>query len=99
MSPRGRPRGRDSSHLAESLNQNNVDFLIIDLAVALTFMEVADATGIDETRHRNHRNARKAYDTVARFLHKVRTDSEQQAEIDLRMETLRARLIAVGEHF
>ena len=45
------------------LNESRVGFGIADLDVALTFMNVADTSGIVETKQRNYRNARTAYDS------------------------------------
>jgi hypothetical protein len=73
-----------------------VDFLIVDLDTALTFMDVADTTTIDETARRNHKNARKAYDTVLRLLRDLRPTRDQRKIIEDKLMLLRARLEAAG---
>jgi hypothetical protein len=41
-------------------NQSEVSFLFTDLDLAMTFMDVADTSDIEETPRRNHANARTA---------------------------------------
>jgi hypothetical protein len=53
------------------INQNGVSFLLADLDVALTFMDISETTHSEETAHRNHNNARKAYDTVLHLLERL----------------------------
>jgi hypothetical protein len=89
----------DSGQGAAQLNKSFVAFVITDLDAALTFLDVADASRIVETKHRNHRNARKAYDAVIRFLQNISPDEVQRAEIDLKLATLESRLRALGEKF
>jgi len=80
-------------------NQNAVDFLITDLDLAMTFMDVAKTSQIEETVHRNYNNARQAYDTVLRLLEKLRTDARQRQIIDAKLALLKTRLEAVGQQF
>ena len=87
----------DVSPSAADWNKRGVEFVIIELDAALTFLDVADNSRIVETKERNHLNARKAYDTVVGLLEKLLPDAVQQAEIDLRLQTLRDRLIAAGQ--
>jgi hypothetical protein len=89
----------DFSQTAGDLNESGVGFVIADLDVALTFMDVADVSGMIETKQRNHRNARKAHDSVMELLKKLLPNAEQQAEIDLKLEKLKKRLIAAGQRF
>ena len=82
---------------AADMDKSGVDFLLIELDAALTFLDVADTSRIDETVDRNHRNARKAYDTVLRLREKVRPNPEQQQLITEKLLRLRERLEAAGE--
>jgi hypothetical protein len=84
---------------AADLNKSFVDFVITDLDAALTFMDFADISDIVEAKQRNHRNARKAYDSVIGLLEKLWPDAAQQADIDLKLATLKNRLAAVGQKF
>jgi hypothetical protein len=85
--------------LAKSLNRNGVDFVMVDLDAALTFMDVADASRVSEIRQRNHQNARKAYETAGRLLQKLSPSAEQQREIGLKLARLKGRLVAAGQGF
>jgi hypothetical protein len=62
-------------------------------------MDAADRSGIVEIKERNHHNARKAYDSVKRLLENLSPDAAQQAEIDLKLATVKERLVAVGRSF
>ena len=75
------------------------EFLLTDIGVAMTFMDVAETTNIEETVIRNHANARKAHDTVLDFLAKwALTPSDRQA-VESRLAVLKARLEAAGQRF
>ena len=65
----------------------------------MTFMDVAEVTGIEETALRNQANARRAYDTVLRLLLNVQPTPEQQRKIEETLRVLRTRLQAVGQEF
>jgi hypothetical protein len=45
------------------LNDTGAKFLIIELDLASTFLDVAIASRLEATTCRNHKNARRAYDT------------------------------------
>jgi hypothetical protein len=81
------------------VNQNGVEFLLIDLDVGIVFMDVAEASRFEETRLRNHQNARKAYDTVLRLLKKLTPNAGQHRMIDAKLALLKIRLQAVGQQF
>src|SRR5688572_12157663 len=55
-----------------------IEFLLIDLDVALTFLDVAETTEFRNTAERNHRNARAAYNTVVSKLREVTPTPAQQ---------------------
>jgi hypothetical protein len=73
-----------------------VDFLLADLDLAMTFMDIAAASHIQETIRRNHNNARRAYDVVMHLLGKITPDAGQRQEIDTKLVLLKKRLQAVG---
>jgi hypothetical protein len=50
-----------------SSTRSQIEFLLIDIDLAFTFLNIASATENPETRERNQRNARTAYDSVARL--------------------------------
>jgi hypothetical protein len=81
------------------INRNGVNFLLTDLDLALTFMDISETTHSEETAQRNHNNGRKAYDTVLHLLDRlVPSPSERQA-IDAKLAILKTRLQAVGQQF
>jgi hypothetical protein len=81
----------------KAINQGIIEFLLIDLDVALTFMDVAKTTEFRGTAERNHKNARNAYDTVVEKLREVTPTAAQQALLDEKLAALRTRLEAVGQ--
>jgi len=78
-------------------NQGVIEFLLIDLDIALTFMDVAETTEFRGTAERNHRNALMAYNTVISKLREVTLTPAQQAVFDKKLGQLRTRLEAVGQ--
>jgi hypothetical protein len=81
------------------LNHSGAEFVLTDLDVALTFTDLADVSNIPETRLRNHRNARIAYDSILRLLPNLTPDVLQQQRIDRELALLKKRLLAVGQRF
>ncbi len=90
---------RSVSERFHDVNQNGVQFLLIDLDLGLTFMDVAEASCIQETTRRNHNNARKAYDAVLHLLENLRPSVSERQVIDAKLALLKARLRAVGHQF
>jgi len=76
-----------------------VDFLLTDLDLAMTFMDIAKTSQIEETVRRNHNNARKAYDTVLHLLEKLTADAGQRQVIDAKLALLKTRLEALEHSF
>jgi len=81
----------------KAADQGIIEFLLIDLDVALTFLDVAETTEFRNTAERNHRNARAAYNTVVSKLGEVSPTPAQQVLLDERLSLLRTRLQAVGQ--
>ena len=86
------PHGSDGNNIG-------IEFVLRDLDVALTFMDVADVSRIQETVIRNHKNARIAYDGALRVLLNLTPDAPQQQAIDAKLALLKNRLLAVGHEF
>ena len=76
----------------ELANQSGIQFLLADLGLALSFMDLADLSLNKTTVRRNHRNARAAYETVVLLLQKLRLDEGQRQAIDAKLALLRTRL-------
>jgi hypothetical protein len=66
-------------------NRLGVDFLFTDHDLAMTFMDVADASQNEETVRPNHDNALKAYDAVVHYLGKLTPDAGQRQIIDAKL--------------
>jgi hypothetical protein len=83
----------------KSFRDSGFEFLLIDLDVALTLMDVADTTSSEERAQLIHQKARTAYDTVLRLLPKLHLDEAQIKTLDEKLALVRARLIAAGQRF
>lgn len=81
------------------VNKTGVEFILIDLDTGLTFMDVADASKSPETKARNYKNARRAYDAIVHLLEKLTPNLEQCKIIEAKLDILKARLQAVGQQF
>jgi hypothetical protein len=81
------------------LNQTGVKFLLLDLDLAMTFMDGAEASRLEDTKHRNHENARKAYDSVVRLLENLKPDAGQRRAFDAKLARLKTRLETIGQQF
>lgn len=77
------------------------EFIIADLKLALTFLEIAGTSSVTETVRRNQKNARTAYDAVLRFLPRcipALSAAERQA-IEDNLRNLKNGLEQLGECF
>ena len=81
----------------KSVDQGIIDFLLVDLDIALTFMDVARTTEFRDTAERNHGNAKAAYNTVLAKLPEVRPTRAQRVQLEQKLAVLRGRLEAVGQ--
>jgi hypothetical protein len=79
------------------LNQTSAKFLIIELDLASTFLDVADASRLEPTTCRNHKNAWRAYDTVLAFLPKLMLNEVERQFLESRLAVLKTLLAAAGE--
>jgi hypothetical protein len=87
------------NEIFRAVNQNGVNFVLLDLDVGMTFMDVAEASCVEETTRRNHNNARKAHDAVLRLLENLTPSLSERQAIDAKLAILRDRLQAVGQRF
>ena len=94
--PGGNPWKSSRYETIEEANRAGAQFLIADVTVALTFLDIADVTSSEETKTRNRRHARSAYDTVHRLLPRIYPSEEQFAILREKLKTLRNRLVDVG---
>jgi hypothetical protein len=75
------------------------DFVLVDLDLGMTFMDVAETSRVAETTSRNQNNARRAYDAVLRLSEKLKLSPSQRQAIDAKLPVLKARLQSVGQQF
>ena len=71
-----------TGQILDQSHRIGIQFLIADLTLALTFLDVAKVTRSDEVRARNRENARLAYRTVT--------------ALEAKMTELKEGLLAVG---
>ena len=81
------------------INESSVEFLLMDLDLALAFMDATSLAGDQETIHRNHENARAAFDNVKRLLQRLKPSAAQRSIIENKLAILKLRLLAVGQRF
>ena len=82
--------------IVEESQRIGIQFLIADLSVAHTFLNVAEVTQSEESRKRNRLNARTAYEMVLHFLPRVSPSDEEYPALEDKLRKLKDRLIAVG---
>ena len=76
---------------------HDLEFVKVELKTGLTFSNIAlqakDATKIS----RNTMNARKAYDTLLRFLDRSALSDQDLADVEKSLAKLKANLLLLGE--
>jgi hypothetical protein len=87
------------SDVLSDLNHTGAEFLMIELDLASAFLDVADTSRLKETTCRNHKNARRAYDTVLAFLPRLTLNEVERQFMESRLAPSKTRLEAVGERF
>lgn len=69
----------------------------IDFNLFLTFVRIASAAGeVSDQRNRNKANARKAYDAISRFRHRVLLTAGQRKLVDGKLAQLGLALEQLG---
>lgn len=76
---------------------DGVNFLRAEIETGLTLVRIARSAKRADKRNRNLLNARKAYDTVLRFIPAVILTTSQSKEIRNRLERLKKELHTLGE--
>lgn len=73
-------------------------FLKADIETAMTFIQVAQASPKKEIRRRNQHNAKRAYDTVLRYLSRIEPEQRAQwEEVIIGLKKLKSELKKLGE--
>ena len=77
------------------------EFIIADLKLAFTFLEIARTSSVTETVRRNQKNARAAYHAVLRFLPRClpALSAAERQTIEDNLRKLKHRLEQFGECF
>lgn len=79
------------------IEESKFNFLITDLELGLTFVRIASAAGeVSDQRNRNKANARKAYDAISRFRHRVLLTAGQRKLVDGKLAQLGLALEQLG---
>lgn len=87
---------QSTRQIMEQSERVAVEFLIADLTVALTFLDVAEVTQSRETRLRNLGHARAAYATVLRLLPRISPSAKEQPALETKLAELKDRLQTAG---
>jgi len=87
---------KSTQEIMDQSNRIGIDFLLADMAAAMTFLDLADTTQSQETRNRNHKNACLAFETVSRLMPRVFPSAEERRALDERFTRLTKRLMALG---
>lgn len=79
------------------VNKANTEFLRLDLQTALTFTGLALNTDDPAKKDRNQRAARRAYDTILRFMQRVTLTEDEARFFEENLPRLKGELITLGE--
>jgi hypothetical protein len=83
-----------------ALRASSLDFLRMELGMAVTFLDSARLPHDDPTIDtRNRQNARTAYETVLRFLPRFSLSEREQGEFETKLAAIKAALTELGEVF
>jgi hypothetical protein len=88
----------DDFKLYRDVNRVQIETVLADLELGLTFADRALGTDNPETCARNRANAREAYFKIHdEFLSRCSPDDSERARIDDKLRELRRRLKRLGE--
>ena len=91
------PFMRDATEIRRQANAIRVQFISIELDLAMTFVSVAADEGLQSPqRVRNHRQARVAYDTAVRFLAGAELSLAERAEFECKLRRIKISLQEIG---
>ena len=78
---------------------HDFEFVKTELKTGLTFSTIALQAKDAQKISRNTMNARKAYDTLLRFLDRSTLSDQDVADVEQMLAKLKANLIQLGETF
>jgi hypothetical protein len=84
-----------------SFRRSGAEFIMADLDLAFTFLDIASTSQVADTACRNQENARTAYDMVVRFLPRSITalSAAERQGVQDKLADLKSRLQELGEEF
>jgi hypothetical protein len=82
----------DTSDPLVQFHHAGVQFLITELELGLTFMDVATATSSEDTVRRNYAHALQAYQTVIDTKPRLALTAADAAHVDEKLAELKLRL-------
>ena len=80
-------------------NATSVEFLNIEADTGLMFAGIAAESDDGAKAARNRENARKAYDTILRFIGRISLTAAESEALDTKMAKLKQGLQTLGESF
>jgi hypothetical protein len=91
----------DNNKGEASFRRSGAEFIMADLDLAFTFLDIANTSRVAETACRNQENARAAYDMVMRFLPKsiAALSVAERQTVQGKLADLKSRLQELGEEF
>jgi hypothetical protein len=93
------PYLRDFSQNLRDANATSVEFLNTEADTGLMFAGIALESDTEEKMARNRANARKAYDTILRFIGRVSLTAAESEGLGTKMARLKLGLQTLGESF
>jgi hypothetical protein len=93
--------GKPSAENMDDAKRIGAEFIMTDLELAFTFLEIAGTSCVTATVRRNQKNARTAYDAVLRFLPRSlpALSAIERGAIEEKLRKLKNRLEQLGENF
>ena len=94
-------KDRDYEAQQASFRRSGAEFMMADLDLAFTFLDIASTSQVADTACRNQENARTAYDMVLRFLPRsiAALSAAERQEVQDKLADLKSRLQELGEDF
>jgi hypothetical protein len=92
---------RETQKAKAGSRRSGAEFIMVDVDLAFTFLEVARTSTVPGTAKRNQKNARRAYDSILQLLPRsIATFSvPEQMALHRKLEELKSRLKYLGESF
>jgi len=72
--------------------RRKLEYLLQELDSAMTFLDIADASAVQQVAQRNQRHAREAYESALGIWAAVTPSAERQKAIEDRLTVVRERL-------